>query len=328
MKSAGKFAGIAVLAGVVLGMGALIGQANACSKDGKDGFLPRNNYYIPVRRIVLDHDGNPIGGGITEAEFNGVIDAVEKVYAPIVKAKGGNLVVHRNWKDGTVNAYADRQDGNWNVSMFGGLARHKETTIDGFMLVVCHELGHHIGGAPKIGGTEWASNEGQSDYYATLKCARNVLAHEKNLHALPALDAPDEVRVACRAKFKIDNEAALCIRGAMGGLSLARLLANLGGARSEKDMPLFTTPDTSKVSETDDSHPEAQCRLDTYYSGATCEVDASVDVDNGDPTLGTCSQEKGAKGSYRPRCWYAPQADNTTATEDPAPHSPQRGRYF
>jgi hypothetical protein len=148
-----------------LTMHALAQNATACSSDGKEGFLPPNNLYIPDRRVVLDRHGNPIGGGITEPEFEGVIAAVEKLYTPIVSSMGGKLVIHRRWKDGTVNAYADRQDGNWNVTMFGGLARHKETTIDGFLLVVCHELGHQIGGAPKYNNGSGGLGEGETGLF-------------------------------------------------------------------------------------------------------------------------------------------------------------------
>ncbi len=326
-----KFGKLAALATVsMIGMMSMNGLALACSDNGKDGFLPRNTMYIPPRREVLDHNGNPLGGGITHAEFDGVITSVEKIYGPIVKAMGGNLVVNRNWDDGTVNAYADRDDGNWNLSMFGGLARHPETTIDGFLLVVCHELGHQIGGAPIIGGStsgEWAANEGQADYFATLKCARRVLQTQPNLHALPALDAPDVVRIQCESSFKDVNQAALCIRTSMGGLALARLLANLGGVTTEDAMPFFTKPDTSKVGQTDDQHPAAQCRLDTYYNGAICPVDYKLNTDKVDPTINTCSQEKGDKLGYRPRCWYAPQADNTTKG-NPNPQGPGRGHYY
>jgi hypothetical protein len=294
----------------------------------KNGFLPKNTRYIPVRRVVLDRDGNPIGGGITESEFNGVISAVEKIYGPIVKSMGGNLVVNRNWTDGTVNAYADRNDGNWNVSMFGGLARHKETTIDGFMLVVCHELGHHIGGAPIKAGRGWPANEGQSDYWATLKCARRVLEKQPNLRLARRLGAPDEVKAACANLHKNPNEAALCERDSMAGMSLARLLADLGGARREEDMPKFNTPDQKIVKKTSDSHPEAQCRLDTYFNGAVCDVEFKVDTDMKDPVIGTCAQENGAKVGFRPRCWYAPKMDNRTYGRIPTPRERDPSRHY
>ncbi len=297
---------------MALGFGAMSSDASACSVDGKEGFLPKNNLYIPAKKQVLDRRGNPVGGGITEAEFNGVIDAVEKIYAPVIKKMGGNLKIQRNWTDGTVNAYASRQGSDWIVAMFGGLARHKETTIDGFMLVVCHELGHHIGGAPKYkrGRTdEWASNEGESDYFATLKCARRVLYKADNVEEVGFLDVPAEVKKNCADQFpKDEQDAAICERNAMGGKALARLLGSLGGGK----MPDFHTPDPSKVSKTYDAHPEAQCRLDTYYSGGLCEVPLNQEVDQVDPLPGTCSQEKKFEMGYRPRCWYAPGKENVT----------------
>ena len=86
---------------------------------------------------------------MTQETFNAVIDSVETIYAPIVAEYGGRLKVERKWDDGTANAYAQRSGSTYKVSMFGGLARHETITPDGFALVVCHEIGHHIGGAPK-----------------------------------------------------------------------------------------------------------------------------------------------------------------------------------
>ena len=95
------------------------GTALACSQDGRDGFLPENNFYIPANQKSIN--------GITEQEFNKAIDEVEEVYAPIVSSMGGKLNIERNWDDGTVNAYASQSGKNWKVAMFGGLARHATT---------------------------------------------------------------------------------------------------------------------------------------------------------------------------------------------------------
>ena len=133
----------------------------ACTEDGKEGFLPENDLKISVNAKRF--------GGISEEQFNTVIDKVNDVYAPLVAQEGGTLKIVKNWTDATVNAYAQRQGTTYLVSMFGGLARHETITEDGMALVVCHEIGHHIGGAPKkTWGSAWASNEGQSDYFATL----------------------------------------------------------------------------------------------------------------------------------------------------------------
>lgn len=312
--------------------------ASACGENPQDGFLPQNSLNIPPRRnVILDRNGAPLGGGITEAEFNAVISSVEKIYAPVVASMGGQLNIQRNWNDGTVNAYASREGKIWNVAMFGGLARHKETTPDGFMLVVCHELGHHIGGAPKYNrgrGNEWASNEGESDYFATLKCARRVLETtnaRSNMKILKMVETPDVVMKACgnpaRMRGLTARDAQICARSAMGGLSLARLLNSIGREVPEDKMPFFTKIDTSTVSKTYDAHPAAQCRLDTYFNGAICEVDHNEPVDDKDPTIATCSQEKGAKFGFRPRCWYAPQGVNETARPVSSVR-PRHIRYF
>ena len=129
-------------------------------------FAPENGAWIGV--------DDKAAGGITQIEFNKVIDDINKIYGPIVKAKGAKLTIQKKWTDGTVNAYASRSGKTWNVAMFGGLARYNIMTPDGFSLVVCHELSHHLGGAPKVGGNDWASNEGQSDYIGTMKCMREV----------------------------------------------------------------------------------------------------------------------------------------------------------
>lgn len=282
------------------------GLALACSMDGKDGFLPENNLYIPESAKVL--------GGITEAEFNSIITKVETVYAPIVRNAGGNLKIERSWSDGTVNAYASQSGSTWMVKMFGGLARHNTITVDGMALVVCHEIGHHIGGAPKKGGSggggwwggtggisSWASNEGQSDYFATLKCLRKVFVNDDNSAVVTTLNAPEKLVSSCNQATKGNKEdAALCIRTSMAGMSVSNLFAALGKLPD----PKFETPDTKTVSKTDDNHPRAQCRLDTYFQGSLCDVSMNEDVSNSDEVKGTCHPSLGHTTGTRPLCWF------------------------
>ncbi len=271
----------------------------ACDEDGKTGFLPENDLKIGV----FDKSRN----NMTEARFNEIIDKVDAVYASVVKSKGGRLKWARNWKDGTVNASAQRTFwGTWKVNMYGGLARHPLVTDDGFALVVCHELGHHLGGAPQTGGLfmKWASNEGQSDYFATLKCFRRVFGNDDNQEIIAKMNVPATVQTKCEEKFTLADDVALCVRSSMAGQSLAKLLGDLRGNSNVK----FDTPDTSTVSKTNNAHPEAQCRLDTYFQGAICDKRVSDEVSNDDATSGTCNRSEGYDEGVRPLCWYAPQS--------------------
>jgi hypothetical protein len=292
-------------------------MAFACTEDGKEGIAPANNVRIPLEANRIYSVG--------EAQFHRVIDRLEALYAPIIKELGGRLQVARRWTDPTANASASRQGRTWLVTMYGGLARHSLMTDDSFALVLCHELGHHIGGVPQKRGffSTWASNEGQSDYWGNLKCMRRYLEKdEENESVVASLNVPANVRRACERSFSSRLDNLICQRTSMAGLSLAKTLAALRAGRETENPPSimapdaepdFETPSQAVVERTDDNHPEAQCRLDTYFQGALCEVPFSENVSNTDATQGVCAQERGRTTGVRPRCWYKPDTQAALA---------------
>jgi hypothetical protein len=271
----------------------------ACTPDATEGFVPENDV-----KIYAHQKGRL--GGLSQQQFNDVITKVETLYAPIVSNFGGNLQVERNWDDPTVNAYAQQNGKTWKVSMFGGLARHETITEDGFALVVCHELGHHIGGAPrKVSpwSSPWASNEGQADYFATLKCLRKVWNNDNNVEIVRNMEVPKTLSDACGRQHVWNVDVAVCIRNGMAGMSVSKLFQALRNATVE---PKFDTPDRNIVTKTDDNHPAYQCRLDTYFQGGLCDVSMNEDVSASSEVTGTCHGSLGDKVGLRPLCWFKP----------------------
>lgn len=274
------------------------GQTIACDQHGQGGIVEENSLHLPV-------DAKNVNG-MSEAEFNSTIDKVEAVYGPIFSERGKRLVVERKWTDGTVNAYAQQSGNTWKVSMFGGLARHEAITTDGFATVVCHEIGHHIGGQPKKKswfGSSWASNEGQSDYFATSKCLRKFMENDDNATIVANMAIPEIVTKTCNEKFTSEAEVLVCQRAGMAGLSLGNLFRALRNLTTELK---FDTPDTTSVSTTNHNHPAPQCRLDTYWNGALCDKDAYTDVSDDDFAIGTCARVDGYDSGVRPTCWFKP----------------------
>ena len=263
--------------------------AFACDMHGNTGFMPENDMQIAV--------GDKSANDMTEAKFNAIIDKVEKVYKKVVKDKKAILKIKRKWKNNTVNASAQQMWKYWIVNMYGGLARHPDVSADGFAMVVCHELGHHLGGAPKYSG--WASNEGQADYFGSMKCFRRVYENDDNVAIISKMEVDQEATDKCNTSFTNEAEVALCIRASMAGKSLAKLL---GRGRAVN----FKTPDTSVVDQTNNKHPAGQCRLDTYFQGALCTKEWSREVDPKDPTKGVCNRSENYKLGVRPLCWYKP----------------------
>lgn len=275
----------------------LSSNAYACDMHGNSGFVPDNSLSIPV---------GVKGTKMTETQFNKLIDKVLAVYRTEIEIENNiKLKIERNWSDGTVNAYAKQPgDGTWIVAMFGGLARHPEITDDAFLTVVCHELGHHIGGAPKKRGifaSTWASNEGQADYFGVMKCLRRVFEKERNIEIARRLKAPALVKLQCANQYVSLEERAICERSSVAGLALGRFFRSLSKDVAKVD---FSTPDKAVVSATNDNHPASQCRVDTYFQASLCDRSTSEDVSQTDAHAGVCTKRNGDSVGLRPNCWY------------------------
>ncbi|MEQ1875443.1 MAG: hypothetical protein ABL958_02275 [Bdellovibrionia bacterium] len=268
---------------------------------------------LPPNNLHLQDDINR-AANMTEQEFNDIIDGVIKKFEPIVAKHGAKLTVTKNWKDSTVNAYAQQTGTNWNVAMFGGLARRAEVTPDGFALVVCHELGHHLGGYA-FKGERWAASEGQSDYFATQACAREIWGKDNNSTAAEKVD--EVARIGCNKAWKSVADQNLCYRTANASYSLAHLLSVLGGA----GLPKFDKPDGKVVTVTNTEHPQGQCRLDTYYQGALCNMAFDLSIipgkahADGQNSMAAekiankyaCNQAAASVYGNRPFCWFKPK---------------------
>lgn len=276
-------------------------------------FMPPNNLHLQKLDATSDID---------EKMFNSLIDDVVKVYEPVIDGHKGALKVNRLWKDETVNASASQSGRSWILNMYGGLARRPEVTPDGFQMVVCHELGHHLGGFP-LKGARWAANEGQADYFATQACAHEIWKDQTAENAKARGIAPANVKAACDSQWKNENSQNLCYRTALAGQSLANLLAKLGN----QGAPDFSKPDMTVVKKTDDNHPKAQCRLDTYYQGALCGKPFEISVIPGkdhpsgqqSPEAEQEAEKYSCGGVYlkdvgiRPNCWFKSQLHQTSS---------------
>lgn len=270
----------------------------ACDIHGKTGIFPLNNMKI--------HVGESLVGGITEAQFNTVLDKIDEIISPFVTRGGGKLTIERRWTDPTVNAFAEEETpGIFGIHMFGGLARHAMMTEDAMALVACHEIGHHLGGAPvksdDKGNPRWAANEGQADYWASMKCLKQYFEKDDNVNIVKNLKVSTIVKTACKKQFVNANDEALCERTAVADFVLASVLASLGGPNEKVD---FKSKDKSVVTKTFDGHPASQCRLDTLFQGALCDHNIDEVDSKTDTNVGVCSVRNGDKVGNRPLCWF------------------------
>jgi len=221
---------------------------------------------------------------MTESIFNTIIQKVSDVFEPQIKERNGKLYVIKVWKNNKANALAQQYGSNpttFQVLFFGGIARHPMMTNDAFALVVCHEFGHHLGGAPKRTSRSWSSVEGQADYWGSSKCLRNIFQNDDNIKIISNMNIDSEVLSKCSLAFSSNAmEKALCVRVAIAGISVAKTLNSF--IKNAKDISVMT-PSKNVVSSTNQSHPSSQCRLDTYINSSMCDID---------------------EFGYRPSCWF------------------------
>lgn len=272
----------------------------------------------------LDLQDNPrVLYNISPVMFRQLIDQVVTTFSPVVRAHGGDLRVNYLWDNRTVNASAQRTGNQWILNMYGGLARRKEITPDGFSMVVCHELGHHLGGYPfkrtVYEGNAWAADEGQADYFATQTCARAIWGRDYQANAAHRYTVDPVAKAACDHSYQYQVQRDLCYRTADAGQSLANLLNMLEDAT--RPVVYGKASNAVRVPETFPDHPAAQCRLETFLNGAICtrpfdvRIIPGLDVHmaNGSPldeekraANFSCGERGAVYDGSRPRCWFQP----------------------
>jgi hypothetical protein len=266
-------------------------SALAC--DGGMNFNKRK-FSIPV--------GSALANDITEKEFRTLLKDFENFFGPSIdRDLNTELIVIGSWASNTVNAYAEQDTKKFMISIYGGLARHKDVTRDGVTATLCHELGHHLGGYPKKSTNRWSSAEGQADYYATMKCLRRIWEKADNSLALGSQEIPAALKTECAKSYTTLEGKALCHRMGLAGRSVALMIQDLD---HDSIVPRFETPEREVVRTINYLHPFSQCRLDTFFQGAICPVSESVEFDNKDETQGACHPKLGDTRGLRPRCWF------------------------
>lgn len=241
---------------------------------------------------------------MTKERFLELIDKATNVYQPFFNKLGAKLTVNKRWDDNKEDISSDQwPNGNWRVTMTGGFARHPLITDDGFLMALCHEIGHHLGGTPRYENNKsWAATEGQADYFASLKCFKRLIENDDNIAIVSEMKIDSSVTLRCQNIYKSPTEVAICQRTALAGFSVANFIAS----RSDTPIIKFETPDQSTVAKTIESGPKPQCRLDTFYQGTLCNVSIDEELSSDNPRIGTCNLKDGHAFGYRPQCWYSP----------------------
>jgi hypothetical protein len=255
-----------------------------------------------------------------------------------IDPKDDDSILRCSWASEFPNADAgrSREEPVWYIGVGGGLARLPAMTPEGLTMVLCHEIGHLFGGYPFLreGFTGLAlpvSVDGQADYFAAQVCVRKIWAQDDNSINAEGLRYQDMIEPAavqqCQEVYQEQKERDLCYKTVFAGMSFVKAL---GKTLEEGPAPSVTTPDRNEVGVTDNMHPMAQCRLDTFVAGALCPTvldpalnPTAVYYDETkipgyelatpggelarDQSMASSCHENFWPQGARPRCWFSPE---------------------
>lgn len=195
-------------------------------------------------------------GPVTQAKADKIsADLFQLYFLEAFQKTQKPMMIQIEWEKPYFGAGVAEEDGPLiAVKIFGGMIRMPEMTEDILAAVICHEIGHVIGGAPyqDVIGAEWTSVEGQSDFFAASKCLPQYF------HILQPTLTKEEL------KRKIE------LVGLGFFLIMHKYFSPLQPPVSlEKTAPEVATELNRH------SYPSDQCRLDTFKAGAACLTEAT-----------------------------------------------------
>ncbi len=242
----------------------------------------------------------------TPAELDALKIEFSDEYAADFSQLGGPFRVQFFRSIPSLYSFATIKNGAYEVAIMGGNLNKSTMSTDSLRLLVCHEIGHFLGGAPKrilLDPEEdqaWNTVEGGADYYATLKCMKRLLAKQTEQNRLALVDARPEIVEACLQNATAEEEQLICVRTALAAEKLVRFFAI---SANSPLVPQIENPDSSEVPKTLFAHPGLQCRLDTFWAGILCQASVKTPLDDKDTLVGACGEDA-APFTQRPRCWY------------------------
>lgn len=235
-----------------------------------------------------------------------IFNEFTNTYEPMAREQGVQFTIEIDPKNSSTSAAAEVSEKKWILSLSGGLLNHPNLHPDVLRIILCHELGHILGGAPRRNlpfdwqgpvakdGLSSISSEGQADYYATRSCFRLLVQGQDHERELLNIIVSPKVKQDCDLSHsKSTNASYICQRATMAALGFLKL---------NFSFPIsFITPNLTPSSVlVRDQYPDRQCRLDTFFAGSLCADPIKKSFDFSNEDFDECKTSMGK----RPFCWY------------------------
>lgn len=222
---------------------------------------------VPKHSFALNDNQS----GISENEVMRIYQFLEREYAHQIPELKKPLSSGFVWSQSFIGAGTTLFDGEFKIMLWGGLVRAKYMNRGALAAVLCHEIGHRLGGEPFQqfqGEKHWSSAEGQSDHFAATDCLPKLYKIFKK--EAPAFLIQEKEKASDRICSKLSAELkSQCQWVATAGIDLIQFFQ----VYYDVHLPLVNPMEKPQeiVDETlHTKYPSSQCRMEIFKVGATC----------------------------------------------------------
>jgi len=237
-------------------------------------------------------------GKVSEKEFEFISEAIQSIYSDEIKNEVDELdFILSKDSQKKANAFAKRRKDKWEITVVSSLLDLKSVTPATLGMIMCHEMGHFMGGAPYVVGRPITSVlrgraprkmscEGQADFFGSSDCFKKLVKRLPwILNVLKIYPALDEITKNCDGD---ETCKQLIYASYETVLTYQELLTQYGvheGFQGHMD-----TLDSDRTLDFVGEYPSLECRFHTFVNGILC------------PSLNSneCVDMKWS----RPACWY------------------------
>ena len=209
---------------------------------------------------------------INKDSFSSKINEILPIFIKESLAQNRIIVQNPMWETPYFSAWAKKQNESiYMINFWGGMARIPGMLTETWEFIICHEIGHIIGGHPyhqKVTDSLWASSEGQADHFAVVSCLPKFYRSQTQL--LEPLDLyPYEVSL-CEEKYSKEEDKIICKKILRAGRGFVDINSYLNPDIAKAD---FFSNEIEAEKTIFDSYPSMQCRFDIFKTASQCLQD-------------------------------------------------------
>lgn len=241
---------------------------------------------------------------VSKDDYLTLTNALSSIYGKKIEASNNTLKFTLKNSDQAPNAYASKSsEGLWEVTVISSLLALKEQTTASLGIILCHEVGHFLGGEPYVVGIQLTpavrsrapkkmSCEGQADYFATSECMKALALKVPELFKGNEGLLNPMVNQYCAESYLENKDISLCqetlIASYQATLVYQKIMDGLNVPASF--LGKIDNESTDRTLNNVGEYPSLDCRYETFIKGTLC---SSL---NGN----VCNDLKWS----RPACWF------------------------